>query len=103
MRTIRKMIFSAAAFLVVLLVAAAAVELSFGEARPGLTPLIVLVLAGPLLYMIWRKPVPSHVKGEVSREEMIVGLRRMIDDPQTTADRREWASSRLATLDKRKG
>ncbi|MBM3779752.1 MAG: hypothetical protein FJW23_16180 [Acidimicrobiia bacterium] len=55
MRIVLKLFLSVAAWLVLTLIVAAVVEVSFGEPRPGLVPLPTLILLAPVLYRIWRK------------------------------------------------
>lgn len=50
-----KVVLSVALLFVVMLSAAAMVELQFGEQRPGLAQLIVFLVMGPALWLIWRK------------------------------------------------
>lgn len=54
MRLLLKSVLSVAAWLVVTLVVAAVIELSFGEPRPGFVPLLTLVVMVPILLRIWR-------------------------------------------------
>jgi hypothetical protein len=55
MGKVGKIVLSIVVVFVAMLVAAAGVEIVFGEARPGLTPMIILMIAGPILYLIWRR------------------------------------------------
>ena len=50
-----KIVLSTLVVLVAMLVAAAGTELTFGEHRSGFVPMIVWLIAGPILYLIWRK------------------------------------------------
>lgn len=50
-----KILLSVFTFFVVMLASTAAVEIHFGEPRPGFVPLMTLVIAGPILWLIWRK------------------------------------------------
>jgi len=99
MKTLSKVLISVVALLVAILVSSAAVELSFGEARTGFASVMALVLLYPMLHLIWRKGGSSRTK--MSRQQMIEGLREMIDDPDTLPDKREWALGRLEILEKR--
>ena len=61
----------------------------------GAIPTVLLVL--PWLYLarrVWRRRPQK-----LSREEMVTGLRQMIDDPNTPDDKRAWARDRLGKLD----
>ena len=55
MKIAGKIAVSAIAFFVVMLIAAAGIEIGFGEPRPGFVPMTTLVLVAPVLYLIWRK------------------------------------------------
>lgn len=53
-RIARNIALSGLAWLVAVLVAAASLELTLGQARPGFVPIVTLALLAPLLYVIWR-------------------------------------------------
>jgi hypothetical protein len=55
MRTIWKVTASLVAFPIVILIAAAAIEIVTGVARPGFVPMLTMVIMIPLMYVIWRK------------------------------------------------
>lgn len=50
-----KILLSVASFLFVMLAASAAAEIYYGEQRPGIAQLAILIIEGPLLWLIWRK------------------------------------------------
>jgi len=54
MRLVWKLTLSVLSWLIVMLIAAAAIELSFGRPRAGFVPLVVLVILVPVLFAIWR-------------------------------------------------
>ena len=98
MKTVLKLFLSVVAFLVITLGASAAVEIYMGEARTGFAAIIAIIFLFPILTLIWRKRLSSEEKE--SRQQMIERLRQMIDDPTTLPEKREWALSRLAVLEK---
>jgi hypothetical protein len=54
-RILLKLVASVFAWLILTLVVAAAIDISFGEPRPGLVSPIVLLPLVPVLYLIWRR------------------------------------------------
>lgn len=57
--------------------------------------LIVLPL---LIFGLWKTPKPNSL----SHEDMKAGLRRILDDPATLPEKREWATDRLKALEAKK-
>ena len=60
MKIVGKVCLSLLVFFVVMLIAAAGIEIGFGESRPGYVPMVTLVIVIPVLFLIWRK---GHRKG----------------------------------------
>jgi hypothetical protein len=53
-RVLLKIAGSLIAWVIATLIAAAGVEIAFGVPRPGVVPLVTLVLLSPILFLIWR-------------------------------------------------
>ena len=57
------------------------------------------LLAFPLLiFGLWKTKKPNAL----SHEEMVEGLRKMVDDPATPTEKRDWAENRLGALEQKK-
>ena len=54
MHLTKNIVLSVVAWVVATLIAAAAIEVITGAARPGLVPLVSLVVLAPVLFLIWR-------------------------------------------------
>ncbi len=55
MKIVGKIALSLLALFVAMIIAAAGIEIGFGESRPGFVPMVTLVIVAPLLFLIWRK------------------------------------------------
>ena len=51
-----------------------------------------------MIFKLWR----SGKKVKLNRDEVIGGLKAMVDDPSTAQDKRDWATNRLRSLEKLK-
>lgn len=57
-----------------------------------------LIILPLLIFGLWK----AEKTNGLSKEEMIEGLRRILDDPATLPEKRDWVNDRLRTLEARK-